>query len=1044
MRFLALTLINIVLAFSVSAKSLVLIPVKDFQETRYLFQNPSISVHFYNDNFVIATLDANPKENIIVLDKDPWQTGIGYYIVYTDGSVNRQQYLSHIEPVAEILYFEDNFLIVKVNEQRFGQLPPAKNDGMVRINQSLARLPEYSLSVSKTQFESDPFVVDLLAQVSGTNITASVQHLQNYGTRDAYSAQSVLAQQWIASEFEGLGLQVEVMDFAMPGGPASDNVIATLVGTKYPDEFVVVGGHSDSRSWSGLAPGADDNASGTGAVLEIARILSEYEFDRSIVFCAFSGEEYGLYGSAAYASRSAQQGMDILGYFNLDMIGYLAPGGTMLTTLIYPQSAQELADFYTSVCATYLPLFIIQTGTLSGGDSDHTSFNNNGYMGIFPFENANAYSPHIHTSNDIIGPSYNSEAQAVVFTKAALASVVTMANLLNPPRNLIAIPGDGLVQLQWNEMVDIDYFNIYRDELLIASTQTNYYTDLSVTNGTLYEYYVTAVYSDSGEESQPSNKVSVTPVPPIELPLFIDFENGTPYWNLEPTWGLTASSSYSPFHSLTDSPNGNYANNLDINATLDPFSLQGFTSATLSFWTKYDLETNWDYIYLEISTNGINWTQLDQFTGTQTNWVKKQYPLTIYLDEPFIQIRFNFVSDYSITRDGMNIDNFEISVVGEGYKHHQIQIPEGWSGISSYIALPNIAISNVIGPISNQLIYLSNLGYTYSPLQNIYTLENWDINSGYLIKSSENTSLLFSGLVNSNTTLDLAEGWNLIPILSKCQVNTPEFVSSFSGSIEIIKDVADNGVFWPTESINSLPSLQPGKSYFVKANSLGTIEFPECNSKHEVSEIINNKFSPWQAVAPTPYSHIISFPAVEVQALQIGDFIGAFTLSGQCAGIHQIENLTDGFGLVIYQDDELTTTKEGFSNEEVITIKLHRPSTQATYLINAEFDESLPSKELFASHGLSRVTGIELVPTSILTNSSVIVISPNPAKDYVSISLTGNSTARLEVINQFGRVVHSDYFNEKQIVVTSNWQSGLYFFRIMTNDGIVVKRVIIL
>ena len=326
------------------------------------------------------------------------------------------------QPIAEILYIEDNFLIVKANEQRFGQLPPAKNDGMVRINQSQARLPNYSLPFAKTQFESDPFVADLLTQVSGTNITATVQHLQNYGTRDAYTSESVLAQQWIASEFEELGLEVEVMDFTMPSGPASDNVIATLIGTKYPEEFVVLGGHYDSRSWSGLAPGADDNASGTAAVIEIARILSEYEFDRSIVFCAFSGEEYGLYGSAAYASRSAQQGMDILGYFNLDMIGYLAPGGTMITTLIYPQSAQELADFYTSVCATYLPFFTIQTGTLTGGDSDHTSFNNNGFMGIFPFENINAYSPHIHTSNDIIGPSYNNEAQAVVFTKIGRAS----------------------------------------------------------------------------------------------------------------------------------------------------------------------------------------------------------------------------------------------------------------------------------------------------------------------------------------------------------------------------------------------------------------------------------------------------------------------------------------------------------------------------------------------------------------------------------------------------------------------------------------------
>ncbi len=79
--------------------------------------------------------------------------------------------------------------------------------------------------------------------------------------------------------------------------------IATLTGTKYPDEFIVLGGHFDSLTWVALEPRADDNASGTSGVIEIARILSQYEFDRAVIFCAFSGKEYGLHGSEAYAER---------------------------------------------------------------------------------------------------------------------------------------------------------------------------------------------------------------------------------------------------------------------------------------------------------------------------------------------------------------------------------------------------------------------------------------------------------------------------------------------------------------------------------------------------------------------------------------------------------------------------------------------------------------------------------------------------------------------------------------------------------------------
>ncbi len=105
------------------------------------------------------------------------------------------------------------------------------------------------------------------------------------------------------------------------------------------------------------------------------------------------------------------------------------------------------------------------------------------------------------------------------------------------PRNLVGIPGDNKVELIWDELLEIDEYRVYRDGSYIASSLTNGYIDLTVENGTLYQYYVTAIYSDTGEESIPSNVVNVTPMPPIGLPLIIDFENGAPYWEFEGSWG---------------------------------------------------------------------------------------------------------------------------------------------------------------------------------------------------------------------------------------------------------------------------------------------------------------------------------------------------------------------------------------------------------------------------------------------------------------------------------------------------------------------------
>jgi leucyl aminopeptidase len=527
-------------------------------------------------------------------------------------------------------------------------------------------LPESKFTYTKGSVLNDPEIEAMMNAVDAAMYQTNLQNLQDYGTRNAYTSQSVLAQNWIKAQFESFGYPVELFDFSMPSGPASDDVIATKTGSKYPDEYVIIGGHYDSYSYSGNAPGADDDATGVCGVMEVARVMANWDSDRTILFCAWSGEEYGLYGSEAYATWCENQGLNILGYFNIDMCGYLAPGDPIHTDIIAPSGAQPLAAFYTDVCSMYLPDFIVGPGSLSGGDSDHTSFNNHGYMGIFPFEDSQNYSPYIHTSNDVIGTSVNSIEQAVTFTKAMVASVATMANWLSPPSNLMAIPGDEIIELNWDTLLEIDTYNIYKDGLLIGSTTEPAYTDTDVQNFTTYTYYVTAIYSETGNESNPSNIVTVTPLPPMAFPFTDDYETNALYWNFEGTWGLSTSQSYSPTHSMTESPNGNYGDDLDISATLYSFSLETAQSAQMSFWTKYALELNYDYTYLQISTNGINWTTLETFNGTMNSWTNKIYSLDAYLGEPFVQIRFRFTSDVSVTENGMFIDDFALIVEGTG------------------------------------------------------------------------------------------------------------------------------------------------------------------------------------------------------------------------------------------------------------------------------------------------------------------------------------------------------------------------------------------
>ncbi len=1039
-RIFTLLLISL-LTLQTFAADLVLIPTRNFNETKIAFSNPALQVNFYKDEFVIATAHSPLKMDYLLLDKNPWQENYSYYLVYVDETVDKKAYYDRINEVADVLFDDGNRLVLRIDEQIYGQLPPAKNDGTVRIKNRKVVLPMQMFYNNTGRFDPDPLIVNLLAEVSGTNITATIQHLQDYGTRNCYKPESIEAQNWIKSQFENMGLSVELQDFTMPNGPASDNVIATLPGTKYPDEFIVIGGHFDSITYSGLEPGADDNASGTSGVMEIARILSQYEFDRTLIFCAFSGEEYGLYGSGAYADRCAQEGMNIHGYLNLDMIGYLEPGSYIHTDLMYPSSAQELANFYTEVCGVYLPDFPVETGTLIGGDSDHTSFNNAGFMGIFPFEDGNAYSPYIHTSNDIIGPSFNNEDQAVIFTKAILATAVSMANRLTPPQNLVALPGDSEVTLQWAEMFDIDYYNIYKNNVLLTTTTEANYLDQDVANGTLYEYYLTAIYSDSGDESDPSNVVSATPMPPLALPLSLNFENGAPYWDFEDDWGLSTGASHSPSHAITESPSGNYASEVENYATLTAFGLETYTSASLSFWTKYNLESGYDYMWLELSTNGSTWIELDEFNGTQNTWIEKSYSLDEYLDESYIIVRFHFESDYSVTEDGMYIDDFQINALG-GMMSQNLVIPAGWSGLSSYIQPENEAITNVLAPIEGELIIVQSMNGMWYPSNSINTIGNWDGHSGYKIKLENEETLQIAGIAEVDKTMTLSSGWNLLPVLSNTPVSSADLFESNWDDLIIIKEIAGLEILWPGEDITTLNNLSPANAYMVKVANDITISF--AGMVAQALEKPKPAFREgWDLLPPSGNSHIIALPADLLSIFEIGDQIGVFNGNGACAGYAEVESFDNNIAMVVYGDDMTTTETDGMDENEVFNFRLYRSSTNLEYGLIASFDASMPNQQLFAIEGISKLETLVYDNTVIVENLTRTAIYPNPATNQIHVAVEGLEKARLEIINIQGQLIMDKTIADDELINTADFAKGIYTFRISSKDYIETQKVIV-
>ena len=286
--------------------------------------------------------------------------------------------------------------------------------------------------------EENPKIRALLDSVSADNIKGTIEHLSSYWNRRYDSKYIYDVQDWLVARYHEMGIDsVYLHDFPIPDSDieTADNVIAIQWGTTKPEEFVVCGAHYDSWNSDGSdpdtirAPGADDNASGVAGILETARLLSNYTFERSIIYANWSAEEIGLIGSAAYAKECNERGMDIVGYFNMDMNGYLEEGEEILVHVVYVNRDSLLANFYYNFCDIYYPDLSVTQNWMPHGDSDFSSFNRNGYAALHPFENVYHSSPFIHTRQDVLGVSVNSLEQSRQFAQLNLGAVAHLAGL---------------------------------------------------------------------------------------------------------------------------------------------------------------------------------------------------------------------------------------------------------------------------------------------------------------------------------------------------------------------------------------------------------------------------------------------------------------------------------------------------------------------------------------------------------------------------------------------------------------------------------------
>lgn len=288
--------------------------------------------------------------------------------------------------------------------------------------------------------------------LSGQSYTIKSRQYQQPGNEIAF--------QFMKREFIRFGYQVDSFSFNTQG----KNLLAIKQGYKYPDKRFMLGAHYDNWPQTLIAPGADDNASGTSAVLEAGRVFANYSFPYTIVFILWDEEEPGLLGSRAYVPTIGSSNETLMGYVNVDMLGWDSNNDAVADINVRPVAySYTLRDKAQSCNATYniqLNLHIADPGSTS---TDHAPFWDRGFSAIgIDEEYDNDFNPFWHTTSDSL-----IKFNLSYYQKCAKLAYATIAELALDTVNTV-----GLKEQDMSERLET-FPNPFREDITIRSSASS-------------------------------------------------------------------------------------------------------------------------------------------------------------------------------------------------------------------------------------------------------------------------------------------------------------------------------------------------------------------------------------------------------------------------------------------------------------------------------------------------------------------------------------------------------------------------------------------
>ena len=378
-----------------------------------------------------------------------------------------------------------------------------------------------SVNVKNTQ------IARIVTEINARNIEIAIRKLVSFGTRNTLSDQNNpdrgigAARDWLYGEFQKVAMQsggrmtVEKQTFEQPKAARVPqptmltNIVATLKGSQpeSTNRVYVVSGHYDSMCSSPTdakcdAPGANDDASGTAAVLEMARVMAKYKFDATIVFMTVPGEEQGLLGSTYFAEQAKKNNLDIEGMFTNDIIGSSLGGNGVRdpqTVRVFSEgvppnettaqattrrsvggendsASRQLARFIKEIGERYvagMKVWLIYRRDRYGRGGDHQPFLERGYAAV-RFTEPNEDYHHQHQNVRIENriqygdlPEFDDFKYIANVARVNAASLAALASAPARPKNVVFPAGlSNDTQIRWDANKEPDlagYEIVWRD-----------------------------------------------------------------------------------------------------------------------------------------------------------------------------------------------------------------------------------------------------------------------------------------------------------------------------------------------------------------------------------------------------------------------------------------------------------------------------------------------------------------------------------------------------------------------------------------------------